>query len=1200
MMNEHSPKILDEARALTNKNQADAADPYLSAWVSANAGTGKTHVLVLRVLRLLLAGTPPERILCLTYTKAAAAEMSNRLFERLGEWATIDDERLANSLNDLLGAAPDPNQIVDARQLFARAIETPGGLKIQTIHAFCERVLQRFPLEAGITPNFSVLDEEQTSAIIRDCIDQILLRAASNLDAPLTDAVNIVTTYAIADHFDNVLGEALRSRTGLVKALASSGDEVQNHLKVALDLDANSTRAGIIGEITNVVTEADLREAQGALAQGKKTDQGRAETLKAILSSSDDENRAKHIVSFFLTLENKKRSTIMTADVKNANLDLHQRLLDGREKTFELQQKRIAFDIVDATTALIEISKQVIAAYSTRKALKSGLDYDDLLEYAARLMSDSEAAQWVLYKLDNGIDHILVDEAQDTSPNAWKVIENIADEFFTGLGQKDVLRTLFAVGDEKQSIYSFQGAEPKLFASRGDKYRRMAGEADHSWKNIPLNLSFRTIHPVLSAVDQLFAAQDIFGIETASKVPMPHIAHRAGHGGQVEIWETEKHIEEDAADVWLPTSDQTTRVPHIRLAERIADKIKYWLENEELLASENRPITPGDILILLRKRQPLAQPLIRALKDRGIAVAGTDRIRIIEQIAVQDLMALGDFLLLPEDDLALASVLKSPLFGLNDDDLFELCPKRKGALWSVLFEVGRKNERFTESAQTLARWRRQADFLPPYEFFARILERDGCRKRMLKRLGPDSGDAINEFLNLAIRYDEESPPSMQGFLDWLRSANPEVRRDMEQGRNEVRVMTVHGAKGLEAPIVFLADTCSARSGGDMTGVTKINIPDWDAEIPLWKIKGAKNHEHIEEQKQAGDIADRQEYYRLLYVAMTRARDRLYIGGFEKKTGRDKNCWYDLIDAQLRPQFNQLTDEAGRTIWQSFAEQKVPAVRRGAEQDNYELAALPEWSLNRIPYIPQRSIPMAPSHIAPIESEGEDYIDFEFDTAAAQTETDADRLTEKSIVSPRILNEGGRFKRGLITHALLQYLPDLEPGSWPQAAAEFVDIRGHDLAPTTRASIIDETLRVLSKKSFAALFTAKSQAEVTIAAVIPPPDGKGPPLKITGQIDRLAETETGIYIVDYKTNRPPPTALGDVEPAYHLQLSAYRLAIREVYGNNKPVHAALLWTHGPHLMEIPDTILDEYEKHLWSVDGQRLAVLTESAGLPTFS
>ena len=286
-----------------------------------------------------------------------------------------------------------------------------------------------------------------------------------------------MTTYAIADHFDNVLGEALRSRTGLVKALASTGDEVQNQLKVALDLDAASSRTGIIGEIANVVNQADLRQAQGALAQGKKTDQGRAETLKAILNSSDDENRARHIVFLFPDPGKQKRSTIMTADVKKANPDLHQRLLDGREKTFELQQKRIAFDIVDATTALIEISKQVIEAYGTRKALKSGLDYDDLLEYAARLMSDSEAAQWVLFKLDNGIDHILVDEAQDTSPNAWKVIENIADEFFTGLGQKDVLRTLFAVGDEKQSIYSFQGAEPKLFASRGKKYRSMAGEA---------------------------------------------------------------------------------------------------------------------------------------------------------------------------------------------------------------------------------------------------------------------------------------------------------------------------------------------------------------------------------------------------------------------------------------------------------------------------------------------------------------------------------------------------------------------------------------------------------------------------------------------------------------------------------------------------------------------------------------------------
>ena len=1208
-MTDHISHDLDHARKATNQNQANAADPNVSAWVSANAGTGKTHVLVLRVLRLLLAGTPPGRILCLTYTKAAAAEMSNRLFERLGEWATIDDDRLTASLVGLLGTTPTAAEIIDARQLFARAIETPGGLKVQTIHAFCERILQRFPLEAGITPNFSVLDEEQTTSIIRDCIDNVLTRATSGRDAGLVDALNIVTTYAIADHFDNVLREALDSRKGLSRALQCSMDEIHKHLKQALGIKADASRTAIIHELANVLSDGDIREARDILAQGKKTDQGRSGILAAVHATKNQQTRAENIVSFFLTKENKKRSTLMTADLKNANQALHERLLDGREKTYELQQKRIAFDIVDATSGLIEISKQVIDAYGDQKALRSALDYDDLLEYAARLMSSSDAAQWVLFKLDNGIDHILVDEAQDTSPNAWAVIENIADEFFSGLGQKETLRTVFAVGDEKQSIYSFQGAEPKLFASRGNKYQSMARNAEQNWKNIPLNLSFRTIHPILDAVDKLFLSHAIFGIETASKEPLPHIAHRAGFGGLVELWETEKHHETDEENVWEPTSEQSIRLPHIRLAERIATKIRYWLDNGEMLASENRPVTPGDILILLRKRQPMAQPLIRALKDKGIAVAGTDRIRIIDQIAVQDLMALGDFLLLPEDDLALASVLKSPLFGLGDDDLFELCPKRRGSLWSVLFEVGRKNERFTEAAQTLARWRRQADFLPPYEFFARILERDGCRKKMLRRLGPDSGDAINEFLNLAIGYDEDAPPSMQGFLDWLRSANPEVRRDMEQGRNEVRVMTVHGAKGLEAPLVFLADTCSSMSGGNQTGVSKLVVRDWEADIPLWKIKGAKNHDLVDEQKQIADQREREEYYRLLYVAMTRARDRLYIGGFEKKRGRDKNCWYDLIDEKLRPGFEQTTDEKGQTIWRSAVPQIEPPIERPKEHDTYEIAELPNWASMRIPYVPQRSIPMAPSQIAPIEMEAQEYddpdlvMDEEFIAAPEIISTEAHPvvdggMSDQSIVSPRILNEGSKFKRGLLTHALLQYLPLFEKNDWQRAATEFVKVRGIDLPKAVQASIVGETLNVLNAPSFEQIFSAQSRAEVTIAAEIPAPNGSGPPLKITGQIDRLADTGDAVYIVDYKTNRPPPTEIRDVAPAYFLQLSAYRLAIREVYGEEKPIHAALLWTHGPHLMEIPASILDEYEKHLWSVDGHRL-VLTEADGLPTF-
>ncbi len=1192
---------LGQARELTEENQAHAADPDLSAWVSANAGTGKTYVLVLRVLRLLLAGTPPDRILCLTYTKAAAAEMSNRLFEKLGEWATIDDDKLTASLARLLGSHPSESQVTEARQLFARAIETPGGLKVQTIHSFCERVLQRFPLEAGVAPNFTILDEEQTRTMIRDCIDQALNDAATGDDRGLSDALNTVTTHAISDHFDNVLNEALRERAGLARAASISGEELRTRLHELFGLAKSDTRQSIEEEMAGLMSDPELREAGEVLASGRKRDTQAADKIALAMGCENLTARADALASFFLTQKHQPRTALMTADLKGENDLLHEKLLNAQTRAHDLQQKRIALDIVESTRALIMVASEVIAIYRRHKALKSALDYDDLLEYAARLMADSEAAQWVLFKLDNGIDHILVDEAQDTSPNAWSVIDAIGDEFFAGLGQKEVLRTIFAVGDEKQSIYSFQGAEPKLFAAMGEKYSRKVREADRNWKNIPLNLSFRTIHPILDAVDTVFAEQTLFGIQAVSEKTQGHMAHRSGQGGLVEIWDTEKYLASDTANIWQPNEDQAAREPAFRLAGRIAETIRIWLDRNEMLLSENRKVEPGDILILVRKRRPLAQPLIRELKRMNIPVAGTDRIRVMDQIAVQDLMALGDFLLLPEDDLALACVLKSPLFGLDDNDLLELCLKRRGSMWSVLFEVGRKNERFTEAAQTLARWRRQADFLPPFEFFARVLDRDGFRKRMLARLGPDSADAIDEFLNLAIRYDEDAPPSMQGFLDWMRSSDPEIRRDMEQGKNEVRVMTVHGAKGLEAPIVFLADTCSSRSGGDQTGISTLNVADWNAELPLWKVRGAAAHERVMEDKEEARKEDLEEYNRLLYVAMTRARDRLYIAGFEGRQGRDKDCWYNMIADNLCRRYMETTDEKGHTVWRAKAEQTAPPDERTIEHDRYECETLPAWAFERVPHIPQRVIPLAPSQLSPLEAEESGYDDLEgLDLADEHgTETTVRELASaQTIMSPTTLNIDNRFKRGLLTHALLQYLPDLDPDGWRKAAEEFVMLRGGDLTASTRQSIVDETLDILNTDAFSELFSPMSRAEVPIVAEIPPPDGRGPSLKITGQIDRLVETPERIYIVDYKTNRPPPGQIDDVAPAYHLQLAAYRLVIREIFTDGRDICAGLLWTHGPHLMEIPDKILDFYEKQLWNVDGSRLNLTGEDT-LPTF-
>ena len=438
-------------------------------------------------------------------------------------------------------------------------------------------------------------------------------------------------------------------------------------------------------------------------------------------------------------------------------------------------------------------------------------------------------------------------------------------------------------------------------------------------------MSFRTVAPVLASVDRVFIDAERTPGLTASGTFSPHAAIRAGQAGLVEIWPTETADPVDHADAWDPLADASEHSPANRLAERIADTIKIWLDTGERLVSEDRPIRPSDIIILVRKRNPFAVPMVAALKRRNIRVAGADRMLLIDQIAAQDLMALGDFLTLPEDDLALATVLKGPIFNFDDDDLLAIAAKReKKTLWAALLGNAGGNAKFKDAAETLKRWRAKADFTPPFEFFASVLERDGARDKMLHRLGPEAAEVIDEFLDFALRYDENAPPSLTGFLAQLRETAPEIKRDMDHGRDEVRVMTVHGAKGLEAPIVFLPDTCTTSSGNRVSKALvrlgHLPRPADLAEPIVWAIKGTSGIAAVKAAREIKERREAEERNRLLYVAMTRARDRLYIAGFENKSGRSKGCWYDAIFDALTPGREQVDLGDGRVGWRIEAPQ----------------------------------------------------------------------------------------------------------------------------------------------------------------------------------------------------------------------------------------------------------------------------------------
>ncbi len=1180
-----------ELLADTEKAQSAASDPAVSAWVSANAGAGKTHVLKMRVLRLLLAGTGPERILCLTYTKAAAAEMSARVFADLSRWATAPEEKLELELAKLLGRSPVPADRLRARRLFAAAIETPGGLKVQTIHAFCERLLQRFPLEAGVPPGFRVLDDEAAVKLRREAIDGMLHASTQNRATALGQALQTTIAYATDERFDEVLTKAISKRSWLEAMsslelrdegadLASAEALYRGALGLAADVDLDATKRALAA----LLSDAELKRLTDALNGGSKSDIKASERAAAVLAAPSASLRIAALASLLLTGEGQPRASLMTRSVRQDHPDLEAVMQRVTDRFFALETTRRALAFLAANMALIRLAMDVLQRYADAKAQRAALDFDDLIERSKNLLSSAEATTWVLFKLDGGLDHILVDEAQDTSPAQWAVIEALAQEFFSGSGSSKAQRTLFAVGDEKQSIYSFQNAAPKMFAATGKHFQELAESAGLAWRAVPLQLSFRSVTPVLDAVDRVFASRQRTHGVTSEASSIRHVGLRAGQAGLVEVWPSLDWGEGESGDLWAPHEEVPATSPASRVAARIADTIAHWLEKGERLHSQGRAICPGDILILVRKRQPFAIPMVAALKMRGIPVAGMDRMRLTQQIAVQDLMALFDFLCLPEDDLALATVLKSPLFDLDDDDLLAIAPGRKGTLWSATIDRAKADQRFRPAAEKLKLWRTQADFTPPFEFLANLLDRDGCRARLLRRLGPDAADPIDELMNLALNYDDRAPPSLQGFVAWLKAGDREIKRDMEQSRDEVRVMTVHGAKGLEAPIVFLPDTCSSgvrRTAGELVELSDA-VRQVEMTPPLaWVIKGAGRIAQVRDAKAAAEAAEREEHVRLLYVALTRPRDRLYVAGFEGRNGRAEGCWYDLIvDGLDGVLCDAIGADGGKVRRVETQQTAAPEPSRLMIRDNGRVAPLPDWAKQPAPRELGVTVPLAPSRLAPLET----------DDAGEPTNLQNGKamvsLSDLAAPSPLVQVEEARFLRGTLTHALLEHLPALDPAAWDTAAAAFLRTRGGNLSASTRASILAESLRVLRDPVFADVFGPDSRAEVPLVAEIGNPRGRGPALRITGQIDRLARRADEILIVDYKTNRAPPLDVADVPPAYLLQLAAYRLGIQHVFGR-LPVRAAVLWTDGPRLMPIPSAMLDQHERQLWKLDAARL-------------
>ncbi len=1174
---------VEQFKQETDANQARASNPRASAWVSANAGTGKTTVLVNRVLRLLLhtdaasgQRTRPETILCLTYTKAAAAEMENRLFDILSDWAVMSEPELAGALKDLRGEPASAQDMTRARTLFATTLDTKGGLKIHTIHAFCERLLHHFPLEAGVQADFKVLEDNERRVLRDAAIDAVLTEAALDLDAPLGKALQEVIAATGEERFreiiDVTLGrqDELRQMTRFADSFDSVGEAERHSVSLALDAGIDRSDAELWKAMATVLSDAQIDAALKEIPPEKVTEKNLLDAFAKARAAQYPELRAQALFEAFLTQAKQKRKSLLTKPVKEAMPELAVQIEDAQERFVELARAQAARHIASCTGALLTLADKIIGEYERRKDARAALDYDDLIVKSVQLLGSSPAAQWVLYKLDYGIDHILVDEAQDTSPVQWKVIAALASEFFSGEGVQATARTLFAVGDEKQSIYSFQGADPASFAKQGAAFQKAAQGAGRPWERVPLTVSFRSTEPVLNAVDDVFSGDGARDGVTWAGTPVVHQAVRSGQAGLVELWEIEEPEEQDDVHPMRPHFEtQTGTHARDRLVERIADTIRHWLDTNERLEARDREIRPGDILILVRSRDEFVRKLIRALKGRNIPVAGADRMTLTEQLAVMDLMAVGNFVLMPDDDLNLATILKSPLIGLDDEDLFDLAHGRPGALWNSLRDRAGADERYGEVVTRLKDWLDRADTKPPYEFFAGMLEERQMEMRLalIARLGVDAGDAIDEFLNMALDYERLAPPTLQGFLDWMSKGDVQVKRDMEQGRDEVRIMTAHGAKGLEANIVILPDTCKGPSSGGgskpkLLPLPRLSAPPGTPGHLVWVPAGTMPLEAIEEAKGLLKEAEREEHNRLLYVAMTRARDRLYVCGWKGSNVPPKECWHNLVSAGLERVAKPASGPLGESVLRyERAQSAIPQDRAEAVDGLAAPEELPGWALSDAVHETPATLPLTPSAIA-----------------AESGETGL-QLSETDVVPPLERGDPARFLRGTIVHALLEHLPGIAEGKREETARAFVAARGGALDESQQKAIVSETLGVLSDKEFAPLFSPASQAEVPIVARIARKDG--PDIELAGQIDRLVELDDEVLIVDYKTNRPPPRSPEDVAPLYRRQLAAYRAALSQVFPG-KRIRAALLWTDVPDLMPMPDKLLDEAAEILTSL------------------
>jgi ATP-dependent helicase/nuclease subunit A len=1113
-------------------------------FVAANAGSGKTSTLVRRVARLLLRGARPEAILCVTYTKAAAAEMQRRLFQELGDWAVTEDAALADKLAEF--GEPARNLGL-ARALFARALETPGGIKITTIHAFCEKLLKRFPLEAGVAPGFTVLDDAAAREVSARAREDVAMAAMADADSAIGRAYAYFSVELDHRRFQDMFA-AFEAERRAIRAYAEAcapGGGYGTDIWKRCGFAAMTPAAEIEAEAVARIRWGQWRRAAEALMAGRKSDQ---ETGAAMLRLTD-ESPFTEVWALFANADGEPTARLAT---KSAEPFARDWLAREQARLGEARERAKAARIAEASVHAVSLALAYIEFYDGAKAILRALDFGDLIQRTHELLTVRADAAWVLFKLDGGVDHVLLDEAQDTAPDQWDIIRALTAEFFVDQGAGERRRTVFAVGDEKQSIFSFQGAAPERLAAETEGFAALVFGAEREFRRVQLAESWRSAPEILRFVDQVFEPPGAAaGLKPAGSAAFPirHLATRPA-GGTVDLWPLEETEQTDEPDPWLaPVDAPPKESANKKLAQRIARSVRSMVTRGETVADRRggapRPMGYGDVLILVRRRGALFHEIIRALKRADVPVGGADRLLLSEHVAFQDLLALGRFARFPLDDLTLAALLRSPFCAVDEAGLFELAHGRRQPLWTVLQARAPERPAWGEAVRFLAWAKAAAEARAPFDFYGRVLARldersVSMKRRFLVRLGREAEDALDAFLAEALAAERRGVIELERFIAEMAASEIEVKREQEdtegRGAGEVRVMTAHGAKGLEAPVVVLPDTT--------TRATALGGPLLAAEDGgfLWAPRKAEDCPASAAARAERERAAEHESLRLLYVALTRARDRLIVCGVRTQNQFFRGSWREHVEtafAALGEEVREAPLDGGGVCRRFGAD---PGTAAGGPAKAAAPLAQPAWAGRLAPAEPAAARFTAPSRLA----------------EAAETPSS----------SPLARTLGlGRYRRGEIIHRLLQQLPDLEPAGRAVAAARLL-ARERDLTEAQRAEMSAAAFGVLEDPRFAAVFGPGSRAEIALAGTSP----RLPPgLSVSGRVDRLLVEDHRVLVADFKSNRPAPAAIEAADPAYVRQMAAYWAVLQEIFPG-RAVEAALIWTDGPRLMPIPENLL----------------------------